>query len=299
VEKKGMCLRERSGRDKKRRAIILTGIAGVLWGTSFPAIKIGLKYVDAYQFVFLRFFLASLIMFFVLLIKRNLGFEFVKRRRIWFLGIANGVAYLFQYVGMNSTSASKSSLLVNLSAIWVAMLSWLILKERLGIKRGLGILFGILGVFLVTTNLDFQTLGQGAIISDMLVILSGVVWAFFIVYDKQLVSNTRDIIQPITWVLFITMLPLIPSLFFSTSTPSQLPIEAWLAIVYTAIFCWVIPYYLWSEGLKSISPVNSTIILLTEVLVALAVSSILLNDVLTLISGIGAFFIIAAVVLAS
>jgi drug/metabolite transporter (DMT)-like permease len=179
------------------------------------------------------------------------------------------------------------------------MLSWLILKERLGIKRGLGILFGILGVFLVTTNLDFQTLGQGAIFSDLLVILSGVVWAFFIVYDKQLVSNAGDIIQPITWVLFVTMLPLVPSLFFSTSAPSQLPIEAWLAIAYTAIFCWVIPYYLWSEGLKSISPVNSTIILLTEVLVALAVSSILLNDVLTLISGIGAFFIIVAVVLAS
>ena len=277
----------------------MTGLAGVLWGTSFPAIKIGLRYVDAYQFVFLRFFLASLIMFFVLLIKGNLGFEFAKRRTIWFLGIVNGVAYLFQYVGMNSTSASKSSLLVNLSAIWVAVLSWLILKERLGIKRGLGILFGILGVFLVTTNLDFQTLGQGAIFSDLLVILSGVVWAFFIVYDKQLVSNAGDIIQPITWVLFVTMLPLIPSLFFSTSTPSQLPIEAWLAIAYTAIFCWVIPYYLWSEGLKSISPVNSTVILLTEVLVALAVSSILLNDVLTLISGIGAFFIIAAVGLAS
>lgn len=270
-----------------------------MWGTSFPAIKIGLKYVDPYQFVFLRFFLASLIMFFVLLIKGNLGFEFAKRRTIWFLGIANGVAYLFQYVGMNSTSASKSSLLVNLSAIWVAVLSWLILKERLGIKRGSGILFGILGVFLVTTNLNFQTLGQGAIFSDLLVILSGVVWAFFIVYDKQLVSNAGDIIQPITWVLFVTMLPLVPSLFFSTSAPSQLPIEAWLAIAYTAIFCWVIPYYLWSEGLKSISPVNSTIILLTEVLVALAVSSILLNDVLTLISGIGAFFIIVAVVLAS
>jgi drug/metabolite transporter (DMT)-like permease len=98
-------LRERRGGDKKRRAVILTGLAGVLWGTSFPAIKIGLRYVDAYQFVFLRFFLASLIMFFVLLIKGNLGFEFAKRRTIWFLGIANGVAYLFQYVGMNSTSA--------------------------------------------------------------------------------------------------------------------------------------------------------------------------------------------------
>ena len=91
-----------------------------------------MEYVDAYTFVFLRFLLASIIMLFLLLIRRNFGFEFAKRRVAWFLGIANGVAYLFQYVGMNSTSASKSSLLVNLSATWVAILSWLILKERFG-----------------------------------------------------------------------------------------------------------------------------------------------------------------------
>ncbi|MGA2308727.1 MAG: DMT family transporter [Candidatus Bathyarchaeia archaeon] len=292
-------MQESSRRDRKIRAIILTGIASVLWGTSFPAIKIGLKYVDAYMFVFLRFSIASIIMLFLLLIRRNYGFEFARRRVVWFLGIANGVAYLFQYVGMNSTSASKSSLLVNLSAIWVAILSWVILKERLGNRRGLGILFGIVGVFLIATNLDFQMLGQGAIVGDLLVLFSGVVWAFFTVYNKRLVSGVRDVIQPTTWVIFVTLLPLIPSLLFSTSSPSQLPIDAWLAIAYTAIFCWVIPYYLWSEGLKYISAVNSTIILLAEVLVALAISSIFLNETLTLISGIGAFLIIAAIVFVS
>jgi drug/metabolite transporter (DMT)-like permease len=123
-------MRESSGREKRKKAIILTGIAGVLWGTSFPAIQLGLNYVDPYTFVFLRFFLASIIMFFIVLVKSGYRLEFGKNRLIWFLGIANGVAYLLQYVGMESTSASKSSLLVNLSAIWVAILSSLILKER-------------------------------------------------------------------------------------------------------------------------------------------------------------------------
>jgi drug/metabolite transporter (DMT)-like permease len=299
LESKESHLQESSGPHKKRRAIILTGIAGILWGTSFPAIKIGLNYVDAYMFVFLRFFLASIIMFFVVLIKNGREFKFEKSKVIWFLGIANGIAYLLQYVGMNSTSASKSSLLVNLSAIWVAVLSSLILKERLGAKRAIGIMFGILGVFLITTNLDFKTLGQGALMGDSLVLLSGVVWAFFTVYNKQLVSNVRDIIQPITWILFVTLLPLIPSLYFSTSSPFQLPVDAWLAIAYTAVFCWVIPYYLWSEALKSISPVSSTIILLTGVIVALAISSITLHDTFTLISGIGAFSIIVAIIFVS
>jgi len=251
------------------------------------------------MFVFLRFLIASIVMLFLLLMRRNFGFEFAKNRIVWFLGIANGVAYLFQYVGMNSTSASKSSLLVNLSAIWVAILSWLILKERLGNRRALGIILGIAGVFLITTNLDFQMLGQGAIVGDLLVLLSGVVWAFFTVYNKRLVSGVKDIIQPTTWVIFVTLLPLIPCLLFSTSSPSNLPPDAWLAISYTAIFCWVIPYYLWSEGLKYISAVNSTIILLAEVLVALAISSIFLNETLTLITGAGAFLIIAAIIFVS
>jgi drug/metabolite transporter (DMT)-like permease len=292
-------LQESSGQGKKKRAIVLTAIAGVLWGTSFPAIKVGLNYVDAYMFVFLRFLLASIIMFSIALVKNSHGFAFERRKLVWFLGIANGIAYLLQYVGMNSTSASKSSLLVNLSAIWVAILSSLILKERLGAKRAMGIVFGVLGVFLITTNLDLETLGQGAVIGDLLVLLSGVVWAFFTVYNKQLVSNVRDIIQPITWILFATLLPLMPFLYVSTSSPFQLPTEAWLAIAYTAIICWVVPYYLWSEALKSISPVSSTIILLTEVVVAVAISSIILHDMFTLISGIGAFAIIVAIVLVS
>jgi drug/metabolite transporter (DMT)-like permease len=292
-------LRESTVGKGKRRAVILTVIAGVLWGTSFPAIKLGLVYVDAYMFVFMRFLVASAIMFFVLLSRGNHGFEFAKKRVIWLLGITNGVAYLFQYVGMNFTSASKSSLLVNLSAIWVAVLSWLLLKERLGIKRAIGIFFGILGVFLITTNLSFQTLGQSTVFGDLTVLLSGIIWAFFTVYNKKLVSNTKDIIQPITWVLFITLLPLVPFLALSTSTPFRLPIQGWLAIAYTAVFCWVIPYYLWSEGLKSISPVSSTLILLIEIVVSLVVSSLMLNEMLTLISGVGAIFIIAAIIFAS
>ena len=292
-------MKELTGRQGKRRAVVLTLLAGVLWGTSFPAIKLGLVYVNAYMFVFMRFLVASIIMFFVLLLRGNHGLDFANKRVILLLGIANGFAYLFQYVGMNFTSASKSSLLVNLSAIWVAVLSWLILKERLGIKRAVGIFSGILGVFLITTNLDFRNLGQSTVFGDLAVLLSGVIWAFFTIYNKKLVSNTKNIIQPITWVLFITLLPLTPFLALSTSTPLQLPIQAWLAIAYTAVFCWVIPYYLWSEGLKSISPVSSTLILLTEVVVSLVVSSLMLKDTLTLISGIGAIFIMAAIIFAS
>jgi drug/metabolite transporter (DMT)-like permease len=285
--------------DNKKRALLLTFVAGFLWGTSFPAIKIGLKYMDAYAFVFLRFLAASLIMLAVCLLTKNFSLKFEKKRLILFLGVTNGIAYLLQYVGMVFVSASESSLFVNLSVVWVALLTPLLFRERLGLKKALGVMVSLLGVVFMTTNLDFSSLSQGAIVADLLVIAAGVLWAVFIVYNKPLVNDGNNMVQAMTWLLIFTLLPLLPIAPFSAGVLVSLPLEAWLAILYTAILCWVVPYYLWLRGLKHISPVTSAVVLLTEIIVAVAISAIAFGEVLTVISGLGAVLIIIAILLVS
>ena len=77
--------------NQTKKAVFLTVLSGVLWGSSFPAIKIGLKYIDPYIFVFLRFFSAAIFMFIILLFTRKLDIKFANKR-IWGLGILNGVS---------------------------------------------------------------------------------------------------------------------------------------------------------------------------------------------------------------
>jgi drug/metabolite transporter (DMT)-like permease len=197
------------------------------------------------------------------------------------------------------TTASKSSLFINLSAVWVALLSPLLLKEHLGNKKIVGVTASLIGVLLMTTNLNFSSLSQGAITGDLLVIGAGIVWAFFMVYNKPLVKDSTNIIQPITWLILCTLLPLLPFAASSAGNFASLPIDAWLAIIYTAVFCWVIPYYLWVKGLKHISPVTSSIVLLTEVIVAVTIATLALGEILTIISAAGAIFIIIAILLVS
>ncbi len=283
----------------KKKAVLFTVLAGFLWGTSFPAIKIGLQHMDAYTFVFLRFLVASLTMFSVTLLTRNFRFSFNKKRLILFLGLINGIAYLLQYMGMVYALASASSLYVNLSVVWVALLSPIALKERLGGKKVAGVLVSILGVVLMTTNLDFASLGTVDVMGNFLVIGAGIIWAVFIIYNKFLVGESTNLIQSMTWMLLFTLLPLLPTAVFSTSDFFSLPWDAWLAIIYTAIFCWVIPYYLWLRGLKHISPVTSAVVLLTEILVAVAISTIILGEALTVVSGIGSIFILIAILIVS
>ena len=151
----------------------------------------------------------------------------------------------------------------------------------------------------MTTNLDFSSLSQGAIIGDLLVISAGIGWAFFIVYNKPLVADGKNMMQSMTWLLVFTLLPLLPTASFSVGNFASLPLAAWLAIFYTSIFCWVIPYYFCWKGLNHISAVSSSVLLLVEVIVAVAIATLILGEALTVVSGVGALLIIIAILLVS
>ena len=200
---------------------------------------------------------------------------------------------------MNYTSAAEAALFVNLSAVWVALLSPKLQGEKLGRRKILGVLAALTGVIFVTTNLNFAMLNKGQLIGDILLITSGIVWAFFIIYNKNLVMTSDGILQSLTWILPLTLLPMLPFVFSSAAQIPALPVQAWLAIIYTAVVCWIIPYYLWLEGLKHISASTSTILLLTEILIATAISFILLNEIFTIVTVFGALLIIIAIVFVS
>jgi drug/metabolite transporter (DMT)-like permease len=292
-------MRTSGWRGKRAKAVFLTILAGVLWGTSFPAIKIGLNYIDPYLFVFLRFLLASVLMLLIMLFTKKLTLPIGQKKLILFLGVTNGVAYILQYVGMNYASAAKAALFINLSAIWVALLSPKLQGEILGRRKILGVLAALTGVVFVTTNLDFSMLSGGQLIGDLLLIASGFIWAFFIIYNKNLVMTSNGVLQSFTWILPVTLLPMLPFVFSSADQIPALPAQAWLAIIYTAIVCWIVPYYLWLEGLKHISASTSTILLLSEILIATAISYFLLNEILTMVSIVGALLIIISIVIVS
>jgi drug/metabolite transporter (DMT)-like permease len=120
------------------------------------------------------------------------------------------------------------------------------------------------------------------------------------IYNKKLVMNsTSAIFQSMTWVLVFTLLMIVP--FSVLSGPSFFTISGWTwgAIFWTAIMCWVLPYYLWLEGLKHLSASTSTVLLLSEVVVAVVASVVVLQEPITVFSNIGALFIVVAITLVS
>jgi drug/metabolite transporter (DMT)-like permease len=60
-----------------------------------------------------------------------------------------------------------------------------------------------------------------------------------------------------------------------------------------------VPYYFWLKGLEDLSPVTSAIVLLTEIVVAVTISTLFLGEAFTLISGVGAILVVIAILIVS
>ena len=129
-------------------------MAGVLW-VSFPIIKIGLETIDPFTFVFWRFLVSTVTLVVIMLLLRKLEVRITDKKMLVFLGVANAAGYLLQYVGMPYTTAAKAALFINLSAMWVALLSPKLLGESFSRKKIGGVMFGLIGIVFVSTNLDF------------------------------------------------------------------------------------------------------------------------------------------------
>jgi drug/metabolite transporter (DMT)-like permease len=286
--------------ESKSRAITVTALSSFIYGTSFPVIKVGLAFLDPYTFVFFRLVVATITVVLVALLLGKLQPSLFRNRTIWLLGLSNAIGFILQYVGMNYTTASKTSLLVDSNVIVVAALSWYTFKERFSPQMKISVVMGLLGAVLLVTNGNLSELTGGELFGDLTVFFAGVAWAFYMVWNKSLISNGVDLVAMIACVQPVTTIFLIPSALILGSTSIALTDAiGWAAIVWTGVFCSAVAYFLWAVGLKRLTVTVSAIVILLEVVWALILSFVFLGESFTVIAAVGAVLILASIALAS
>ncbi len=281
---------------RKRKAILLTLLSGLIWGSSFPFLKLGLDYLDPFWFTLLRMMVANLGMVLVFAVIRRFDTkEFLSKSAIY-LGVLNGAGFILQIIGIGMTTATSTVLIINTDLIFVSVFSYFILGERLGRIRGLSIALGLLGVFLVSTEGDIGRLAKTGAIGDLIIMLAAMVWALYMVYIKIAMDGTKDGFSLTGGMLFFTMLFVLP---FPFAFHSNLYIESsgLLITIYIGIFCTAIAYSLWLLSLKYMSIITSTILLMVEVVFGILLSAVLLGESMNIWIALGGTAILSAIVL--
>lgn len=282
-----------------RSAIILTVFASLVWGTSFPGARWGLRYSgnDVF-FLWLRFLVATAITLAVVVAFRKIRFEIFRQPVIWLIGGFNAGGFMLQYVGLTITTASKTALLVDINIVAVAIISYFAFKERLGRVQSLGIALGIVGAVFLTLNRELR-FDQSQILGDVLVYLAGWSWAFFIVLNKKVLVKYTGIEISSAAIATCALWLAVPTayIFFTGGGDFSLQPQAWFAIVYLGIACTSVATLLWAMGLEGVSATASATIMLIEVLTALAISFTLLGETMSVAAAAGAVLVMLAIYL--
>lgn len=283
-----------------RSAIILTVLASLVWGTSFPGARLGLRYAgNDFLFLWLRFVVATALTLSVVLALRKLRLEIFRHPVIWLIGAFNAGGFALQYVGLTITTASKTALLVDINIVAVAIISYFAFKERLGKVQSLGIALGILGAFFLTLNKDLR-FDQKQLVGDVLVYLAGWSWAFFIVLNKKMLEKYSGIEISSAAIATCALWLAIPTGYLYLTNGGDFSIQplGWVGAVYLGIACTSIATLLWAMGLEGVSATASATIMLIEVLTALAISfSPLLGESLSPVAIVGAVLVMLAIYL--
>ncbi|MBD3347571.1 MAG: EamA family transporter [Candidatus Eisenbacteria bacterium] len=283
-------------------AVLATVLASLLWGSSFSVIKIGLRTIDPYWFVFLRFSIAAALALVYLWSIGRLGKALALARHplvIW-LGVANAVGFIFQFKGQTLTTAVNAALIINSCTIYVAIVSKFVFGERFGPPKLLGVALGILGVYLVTTGGRLTVAFGESVRGDLIVLGGALAWTAFIVLDKKVVELLDVDVRSLTGAMvLLTALSSLPAavIFGRGEFPGVSP-ELW-TIPYTSVFCTILPFFLWTWGLKAISATTSSVVMLSEVVFALVIAALLLGERLTAGGFAGSALIVVAILLAS
>lgn len=281
---------------KKTQAILATTLASLFWGSSFVVNKIGLAYVDAYTFAFLRFLVAAVTILAITIPLRKLQWGIFRNRLVWVVGGLNAGGFLLQYLGLTYTTASKAALLINASFILVPIISRAVFRENFPTTKKVAIALGLLGALLLTTEGDLSIVLEGTLLGDLLILLAGGVWAFFMIGNKQVVNQHSEVLPLTSAMMTLTAVFLFPfSIFLGTTPVVTIIWEGWLAILFTGVFCSLLAFFLWSTGLKGLNITDSAIILLLEIIWAVILAFLFLGEVFSLIAATGGLILLTSI----
>jgi drug/metabolite transporter (DMT)-like permease len=161
-------------RQRLRAELALAGVT-VIWGTTFVVVKSALVQVSTFVFLTLRFWIAAA------------ALMLIYRGAVRKIGMGPGVfagsllftAYVFQTLGLERTTPSKSAFLTGLSIPMVPLVSSFVYKIRPRLVEVAGILIASTGMAFMTLP-SVSDLRSGMSRGDLLSLLCAVTFAFHI-----------------------------------------------------------------------------------------------------------------------
>jgi len=279
---------------------IEAGFAATVWGASFIATKVALHDVSPITVVWLRFAMGVVVLGIAVATRKE--FAALDRNEWGYFALLGFLGITFhqwlQSNGLKTSEASTTAWIVATTPVFMALLGWLMLREKLGGIKILGIGLAFLGVLLVVSdgNLSAISVGRFGAPGDILILISSVNWSVFSVLSRRGLKTHSASLMIFYVMLFGWVFTSI--LFAAGGNYVEIPkltMNGWMGILFLGIFCSGLAYIAWYDALQVLSTAGTGVFLYIEPLVAMVVAFIILSEEITIPSLVGGGIILFGV----
>jgi O-acetylserine/cysteine efflux transporter len=263
-------------------------IVPITWGIGFTLAKIGMEQFPPLLLMSMRFGIAGLII--VWFTKPPWG----HMRYIFVVAVVGStLQYGLTYNGLRGLDASTAAILVQLEAPILALLGAIILKEKVGWDKAIGMSLAFVGVFVISGEPRLE----GSLDSVALVLTGAVVWALAQIMVSKLKSLSG--ITILAWVSVMAAPQMILASFIFENGQVQSILSAtlvdWSIVLYLAIVMTALGYTVWYHLLRvcEVSKVSPFLMLLP--VSSIATGMLLLDEVFTIPMAIGGALVFVGV----
>ena len=278
---------------------LITAAVVTIWGVTFVSTKVLLQHgLGPMDIMFYRFVIAYCCIL-VISHKRLWANNWKDEFMLMLSGLTGGTLYFIaENNALKISQASNVALLVCTTPIFTALLANLIFKEPLRKNMMIGSFIALIGVGLVVFSgsviLQINPLG------DFLSIMAALMWAIYCLILKPLGKRypttfiTRKVF--IYSILSVMVYFLFDPLMMDVETLTN-PIVL-LNLFFLGIVASMLCFIAWNAAVKVLGPSRTANYIYVQPMSTLILSSIILSEIITLTSLIGAACIIGGVYLA-
>jgi len=269
------------------KGVLFCLIATVSWGAMFPVMNSALLHIDPFTFTSLRYLIAGLAFFALLLWREGSAALHLRGERVglaWFLGTAGFAGFGFLVFLGQQLAGKEGALTASITMATQPMLgllvNWIIRKIAPPVYSFLFILLSFCGVILVVTKGDLLLYihEPQSLTPNILILLGALCWVTYTIgatffpkwspYKYTTVTTALGLtsVFTINGILYLTGTVAVPSLHAITSI---LPHLAYMSLVagFIGVLCWNI-------GNKILTPLNGVLFMDVVPLTAFIISSL-------------------------
>jgi len=275
------------------RADLLLLSVAIAWGVTFLMVQDAISTTPVYSFLFFRFALASLLMFFIAYKYLN----FINKKTVIYgviLGVFLFSAFATQTFGLAYTQSSIVAFITGLNVICVPFLAYFIFKEKIRKNVLLGSFIAVFGLYLLTMS-GTLTFEKG----EFLTLICAFLFALQIIFTGKFSKEVNVFLLVLFQLITVAILSLIFSLLLEEKTfDISYNYAFFKAVIITAVFATVYAFLIQTYMQQFTTATKTAIIFAMEPVSAAIFAYITVNESLSATQVFGAILIVFATIIA-